>query len=105
MGNSYFTSEGGATGVQFTEKQMVKPEFVTFITNDLTADPEISFAGNFYYPVPSHLIGKGIGSEKIFLKMDFPFKFPSRKDRKRLLSHQILHCSLYRAVVTFVYKR
>lgn len=32
--------------------------FVTFITNDLTADPEISFAGDFYYPVPSHLIGK-----------------------------------------------
>lgn len=26
MGNSYFTSEEGATGVQFTEKQMVKSE-------------------------------------------------------------------------------
>lgn len=25
--------------------------------------------------------------------MDFPFKFPSRKDGKRLLSHQILYFS------------
>lgn len=59
MSNSYFTSEGGATGVPVYRKIDGKiRNFVTFITNNLAADPEISFAGDFYYPVLTHLIGK-----------------------------------------------
>lgn len=41
MGNSYFTSEGSETGVVYRKIDGKIRNFVTFITNDFTAEPEI----------------------------------------------------------------
>jgi len=47
--------------------------FVTFIANNLTADPEISLAGNFRYTVPTLLIGKVLVLRKFSLSLRWSF--------------------------------
>lgn len=80
--------------------------FMTFIANDLTADSEISLAGNFHYTVPTHLIGKVLVLRKNFLKpeIEFPFKcFQVRKRERDFLAIRY-SSALSRPVATIAYK-